>query len=183
LIPNDQSTSDFIITLAPGDGTQTLQVHSRLLFKHSRFFQNATKKEWTNGDDSKNISLPEDFFDTVKVFTDWLYSKNIDVKLYKAGGDTREKRAEEAEKVFVTLAEAYVFGEKYLAVGFKNAVMHTIFAAIKSSSWNLGPNSVKIIYDGTPSNSPLPRRIPGTSFTRGVDEDTTVTRPKHHIRS
>ncbi|KAJ6276550.1 hypothetical protein J3E71DRAFT_348035 [Bipolaris maydis] len=136
----DVDTSDPIITLTPGDGMQTLQVHSSLLFKHSKFFQNATKREWTNG---------------VKVLTDWLYSKNIDINLYKSGGDTREKRAEEAENVFITLAEAHAFGEKYLAVGFKNAVMHTIFEAIKSSSWNLGPGDVKIIYDGTPLNSPL----------------------------
>jgi hypothetical protein len=72
------------------------------------------------------------------------------IKLYDAGEDTREKVAREAEKVIVILADAYVFGEKIVDLIYNIAAMKTMLAAKESSKWNLGSNSINIIYKGTP---------------------------------
>ena len=56
------------------------------------------------------------------------------------------------------LAEAYVFGEKIIDTKY-NAVMETVLAAMDSSQWNPGPDSVGIIYRGTPFTSPLRRLV------------------------
>jgi NOL1/NOP2/fmu family ribosome biogenesis protein len=55
------------------------------------------------------------------------------IKLYNAGENIRRKASKEAEKVFVMLTEAYVLGGKILDVKYKNAVVRTVRAAIKSS--------------------------------------------------
>jgi hypothetical protein len=103
------------------------------------------------------IDLSDDSVKIVSDYIRWLYCDHMPVQLYKATQDTRAKKAEEAGKVFLTLAEAYVFGEKIVDAKYKNAVVKTVIAAIESSQWNLGPDSVNIIYKGTPPKSPLRR--------------------------
>lgn len=160
---NKARPSDTIIKLRvtkPAGDTETLNIHHGVLCKSSSFFRKAMKPEWIKLEEQVAIiDLPDDSVQTVSDYIRWLYSDNMGIKLYHAGGDTRERVAEEAEKVFVMLAKAYVFGEKIIDVKYKNAVAETMLAAIESSKWNLGPNSVDIIYKGTPSTSPIRRLI------------------------
>ncbi|KAF2447343.1 hypothetical protein P171DRAFT_340670, partial [Karstenula rhodostoma CBS 690.94] len=100
----------------------------------------------------------------------WLYSGNIPIKLYEAGEDAREKVAKEAEKVFVKLVEAYVFGEKIIDARYKNAVVKTVLAVKESSGWNLGPNSVGVIYNSTPSTSLLRRLVADSVVSLAHDD-------------
>ncbi|KAL5371983.1 hypothetical protein PMIN06_012600 [Paraphaeosphaeria minitans] len=131
------------------------------------------KPEWTGLRDCPNIiELPDDTVDTVSDYVKWLYAGSMPLTLYKAGAkDKREKVAEEAEKIFVLLAEAYVFGEKIVDTKYKNAVVRTVAAAQESSQWNMGPESVDIVYSGTPSGSPL-RRLIAASVARLAYDDT-----------
>jgi hypothetical protein len=48
--------------------------------------------------------------------------------------DERETEVEEAEMVFVLLAETYVVWEKILDVEYKNLVLRTIVAAMRSAT-------------------------------------------------
>ncbi|KAB2103192.1 hypothetical protein AG0111_0g8462 [Alternaria gaisen] len=105
------------------------------------------------------IDLPDDPVDVVSDYIKWLYYDTIPDKQYEAVANTREERAEEAEKVFVALAESYVFGEKIVDVRYKNAVLQTIIKAQNAFDWSMGPASVKIVYEGTPPKSPLRRLI------------------------
>ncbi|KAF5851405.1 hypothetical protein GGP41_004187 [Bipolaris sorokiniana] len=160
---NDMEPSDPIVKLKvtkPAGDTENLNVHRGVLCKSSGFFRRATKPEWTElREQPDTIDLPDDSVQTVSDYIRWLYSGNTSIKLYYVGEDKRERVAEEAEKVFVMLAEAYVFGEKIVDTKYKNAVMETMIAAIDSSKWNPGPPSVDIIYKGTPSTSPFRRLI------------------------
>jgi hypothetical protein len=118
------------------------------------------RPEWTKSREQADIiDILDDSVYTVTDYIKWLYFDNVPVELHKCGEDTRKKGAEEAEKVFVRLAEAYVFGEKILDAKYKNAVVRTVRTAIEISGWYLGPNSVHVIYNGTPSTSPLRRLI------------------------
>ena len=122
------------------------------------FFQNAVKPEWTTQREGV-VNLPKDSAKTVVDYIKWLYSDRMSIELYTSGGGTIEENAAEAEKVFVLLAEAYVFGEMIVDIKYKNAVMETVVAARAASGWNMGPESVTIAYEGTPPASPLRRFI------------------------
>ena len=162
-LTNQPRPSDSIVKLKVtkrNGETEILNVHRGVLCKNSKFFQSAMKPEWTNlREQPDTIDLPDDSPETVRDYVRWLYSGNLSIKLYKAGKDTVKKKAEKAEKVNVLLAEAYVFGEKIVDIKYKNKVMKTIVAARESAVWNMGPESVNIIYEGTPSESPLRRLI------------------------
>ncbi|KAF1979084.1 hypothetical protein BU23DRAFT_595528 [Bimuria novae-zelandiae CBS 107.79] len=158
------------VTKEAGD-TKALNVHLGVLCKSSGFFQRAMKPKWTELREQPDIiDLAGYSVQTVSDYIKWLYSDNIQIKLYHAGEGAREKVAGEAEKIFVMLAEAYVFGEEIIDAKYKNALVKTVLAAIKSFGWNLGPNSVDIIYKGTPSTSPLRRLIADSVANQAHDD-------------
>jgi hypothetical protein len=162
---NKGSPSDTIIRLlvpeTKGNLKQgILNVHLGMLCKSSLFFQRAVKPEWHGTEGALNsIPLADDVVGTVSDYIRWLYHGKIPINLHITGGDTREEKAEEMEKIHVLLAEAYVFGEKIMDVKYKNAVVEAMFAAKKVLDWSMGPESVSIAYEGTPSESPLRRLI------------------------
>ena len=159
-----------MVTKEAGD-TQALSIHRGVLCKSSTFFQRAMKPEWSELREHPNtIDLPDDSVQTVSDYIKWLYYDKMPIKLYNAGKDTPEKAAEEAEKVFVMLAEAYVYGEKIMDAKYKNVVVETILAGIQSSGWNLGPSSVDIIYKGTPSTSSLRRFVADSVAYKAYDD-------------
>jgi hypothetical protein len=171
----DSSPRDSIIKLVvprPTGETETLNVHQGVLCKHSEFFKRMMKPEWTSIRDSPNIiDLPDETANTVSDYVKWLYAGRMPLTLYNADdNDERGQVAEEAEKVFVMLAEAYVFGEKIVDVRYKNAIVRATAAARDSSKWNMGPESVGIVYDGTPPGSPL-RRMIAESLARLAHDD------------
>lgn len=67
--------------------------------------------------------------------------------------------AAEAEKVFVMLARADIFAEKVLDVNYRNAIFRTMAVAMKDSDLSMGPESVGVVYSGTPLGSLLRRLI------------------------
>lgn len=170
---NKASPSDTIITLKVGDptsNTEALHVHRGVLCKNSEFFQKALQPEWTKSREHPDvIDLPQDTVQAVSDYIRWLYSGRIPVQLRKAGEGT--ETAEEAESVYVLIAEAYVFGEKILDAKYKNTMMKTVLAAKDLYGWNLGPDSVDIIYKGTPSTS-LFRRLIANGVAREAFDDT-----------
>ena len=160
-VTNRCSPTDTIIQLVVpscAEETISLNVHRGVLCQSSAFFQNALKPEWTTQEE-RVIKLPEDSANTVIDYIKWLYYDEIETKLDEASVDTREKQAVAAEKAFCLLADAYVFGEKIIDLRYKEAVMKAIFATLKSYNWNMGPESVNVIYEGTPPGSPLRRFI------------------------
>jgi hypothetical protein len=134
------------------------------------------KPEWTDMQAGLNvIDLSDDPVDVVSDYIKWLYYDTIPNKQYEAVVNTREERAEEAEKVFVALSESYVFGEKIIDVRYKNAVLQTISTVQKSFDWSMGPESVKIVYEGTHPKSPLRRLIADRVAYSAYDDSSVGT--------
>lgn len=116
--------------------------------------------EWTKSKEQASIiDLLDDSVQTVSDYIKWLYSDKMPIKLHNAGEDTREKKAEEAQNVFVRLAEAYVFGERVVDTTYKNTTMRTVLAAIDVVRYYPGLKTIQIIYKGTPSTAPFRRLI------------------------
>ncbi|KAI4907236.1 hypothetical protein J4E90_009738 [Alternaria incomplexa] len=154
--------------------TVCLNVHRGVLCKSSAFFKNAIKLEWATQEENV-VNLPEDSANTVIDYIKWLYYDKIETQLEEASEDTREKKAVAAEKAYCLLADAYVFGEKIIDLQYKEAVMKAIFATLKSYNWNMGPESVNIIYEGTPPGSQLRRFIAERiAYEAFVDSDEGV---------
>ncbi|KAI2482156.1 Bacilysin biosynthesis oxidoreductase bacC [Pyrenophora tritici-repentis] len=96
--------------------------------------QDIAKATLYSREDPNVIDLYYNKLDTIHNYVRWLYNGIVPVQLYIADDDEdRETRAEEAEKVFVQLAYAYVFGERAFDSKYRNAVIKTIFAAKKYS--------------------------------------------------
>lgn len=57
-------------------------------------------------------------------------------------------------RLYVSLAEAYAFGEEIMDVKFKNAILDSMMAT--AMKWNTFPglDAVNLIYEGTTSKSP-----------------------------
>ncbi|CAI9627700.1 unnamed protein product [Alternaria burnsii] len=166
--------SDTIIQLVVARGvgdTERLNVHRGVLCKSSKFFQSAMKPEWTDMQAGPNvIDLSVDPVDIVSDYIKWLYCDNIPNKQYEAVADTYEEK----EKVFVALAKSYVFGEKIIDVRYKNAVLQAIFTAQRALHWYMGPESVKIVYEGTPPQSPLRRLVAENVAYVAIDDSKEI---------
>ncbi|KAH7552689.1 hypothetical protein BM1_08640 [Bipolaris maydis] len=149
----------------PTGGTVNLNVHQGVLCKTSEFFRKAIDlKQASLSKDLTSINLSDEDLDTVKKYIKWLYTNEFPIELYKSdqGMNDEEAKAADgdtAEKVFIFLAKAYVFGEQFRDTKYKNAVLRNMFKALKTCPWQPGPESVKVIYKGTPPNSPLRRLI------------------------
>lgn len=138
-----------------------LNVHRGNLSKSSEYFRNMLKPEWASmRDEANTIHLNDDCATTVKAYTTWLYTDTVPWDMDSIGRPRqREERAQEAEKVYIELAKAYVYGEKIMDTKYKNMVVEAIVYAISLFHWNMGSESVSIIYAGTPSGSPMRRLI------------------------
>lgn len=110
-------------------------VHYGVLRKSWEFFSAAMRPEWAREEEPPDtLTLPVNFLDIVSDYTIWLYSDKVPVQLYQQRKeDTREKAHEEAEKVFVQLARAYVFAEKVIDIKYKNGLGKVFIAAAANS--------------------------------------------------
>ncbi|KAF1846051.1 uncharacterized protein K460DRAFT_313111 [Cucurbitaria berberidis CBS 394.84] len=162
-----------LVVANTASGTEVLNVHQGVLCKSSGFFKRAMRPEWLDLRESPDtIELPDDPLNTVSDYIRWLYTATMPLKLYRMRDeDTREKIAEESEKVFILLAQAYVFGEKIIDAKYKNTVVKSVLEAKESAGWNMGPESVTIVYNGTPSGSPL-RRLIADNIARLAYDDS-----------
>jgi len=129
------------------------------------------KPEWANQkDDPKTLDLPEDSADIVTDYIKWLYLGEIPIGPGIANGVTDEKSSNEAERLFVPMTRAYVFGERIMDVKYKNAMFKAIFAAQDKYHLCMGTESVDIVYEGTPSGSPLRRLIAADIAHKAYDD-------------
>ncbi|KAI4657952.1 uncharacterized protein J4E78_006342 [Alternaria triticimaculans] len=167
--PKD-SIIQLIVPNCAGD-TERLQVHRGVLGKSSEFFRRAMKPEWTDRkEDSKTLDLPEDSANIVTDYIKWLYDGEIPIGSRAAHEATHDSSAGEAEKFLAQLARAYVFAERIMDVKYKNALFQAIYTAQNKFGLCMGNESVKIVYDGTPSGSPLRRLIAADVAHKAYDD-------------
>jgi len=115
------------------------------------------KPEWASlREDPNTIDLSGDSTDVVLLYVRWLYSEEVQVEISKLDLD-HEARCSAAEKAYIALSSAYVFGEKILDTKFKNAVLLKIHKTNEVFEWSPGPIPAAIVYEGTTEGSPLRR--------------------------
>ncbi|KAF2130101.1 hypothetical protein P153DRAFT_396431 [Dothidotthia symphoricarpi CBS 119687] len=168
---------DQIIKLLVGAfPTDILHVHEGVLCKSSIFLKNALKPEWAGQrDDPHTIDLSDERFETVKAYINWLYSSKSAVIPLEDKSIYAMLQNEEAQNLFISLAKAYVFGEKLQDIEYKNLVIKDMVVVWDALRWSPGPECTAIIYNGTSTGSPARRFLTDIiAYTAHYDPDEPV---------
>jgi hypothetical protein len=133
-------------------------------------------------EDPDTVDMCEDEAAMVKVYVNWLYSAQVPIDLYHPGdGESKETIAREAEKVYLTLVEAYTFGAKVLDIAFQNAILKTLIAAQSATKWQPGPESVNLSFSRFSASSPLCRLMADSIAYTAHDDGEKVPSWNTHI--
>jgi hypothetical protein len=111
-------------------------------------------------DEPDRIDMFHDAPQVAQLYTNWLYTGRLNVALHcRSTNDSWERTAVEAEKVFVVLAQAYVFGAKVLDTTYQNVVVKMFHEAKTAAGFNPGSECVSIVFDAVSAGNPLRRFI------------------------
>nr|POE98803.1 hypothetical protein CFP56_75354 [Quercus suber] len=153
-----------IITLSVGDAADPSKfyAHRSVLTQSSKFFQAALGQDWVENQ-NKCVTLPEDNFDSVKLYLNFMYTGHIP---YKRGVNHTDAENYSAACVaeLESLAYLYVFGEKYQDSKLKDAVIDAMVDMSQRGNgsgdgWHATGNAIDIIYRGTMQGSPMRRLL------------------------
>lgn len=168
--------------LRVGPNLEILSVHQSLLCKSSEFFKRVLKPEcamWR--EDPNTIDLPDDPVDAVLLYTRWLYHEVL-MELCAPEDQSDASRSFKSEKIFLSLATAYVFGETVMDPRFKNAVVLKFLEAIDVFNWLPGPTCAAIVYGGTAEGSSMRRLLSDIVACDARSHSSWVTEIKEYPR-
>ncbi|KAL8868199.1 MAG: hypothetical protein Q9174_005145, partial [Haloplaca sp. 1 TL-2023] len=140
-----------MITIFVGPDRYPFYVYKELVKKDAAFFKTALDGFFTEGK-TQEISLPEDYVQTFRVYQTWLQT-----------GELRYNFDEEG--LWLTLGKLWIFADKMCSPRFGNRIVDAIFDTLAQNKNESVPvpdvDTVHYIYDNTVKKSKL-RRI----FTR-----------------
>lgn len=97
------------------DEDEPVHIHQSLLSKSSEFFKRALKPEWASSrKDLDTIDLRDDLVEMVILYVRWLNEGELHIAMPPPKDDSDAERSTASSKVHMSLAEAYVFGEKIM---------------------------------------------------------------------
>ncbi|KAF1956607.1 hypothetical protein CC80DRAFT_388505, partial [Byssothecium circinans] len=161
---------DRIIKLAVGPNKTLLNIHEKILYSSSDFFKKALKPSRTSPyPEPDTVELPTDTVETVELYTNWLYFKNIPASR-KAHWFLRNHKVSE----FTALVQAFVFGEKVMDSQFKEAVLFNIEKIVtRDNSKFPSAEDMAVLYKGTPEGSPA-RHLMATFCANRAGADASL---------
>tara|TARA_R110002003_G_scaffold1679_3_gene23428 strand:- start:18259 stop:18936 length:678 start_codon:yes stop_codon:yes gene_type:complete len=112
-------------------GQETFHVHQNVLVSSSKFFQNAMKPVWRT-EPLKPVDLSDVDPETFKVYSQWLYTKQMTGKLSH-----------------LSLAKSYVLGERIMDETFQRTVVLAMINRF-NRAFHPGLSSIRTIYASTP---------------------------------
>ncbi len=108
-------------------GSQTFDVHTDLLTKHSDFFKAALHETWKEGQ-TRQVELQETDPEHFAIFKNFLYSGRIySSKEDDLAKDVIDHLGRSPDKEWNRLYHSWVLGEQLLSTPFKDAVTQAIF--------------------------------------------------------
>jgi hypothetical protein len=168
------SPCDPIIKLAVGDGPDIVHVHRGVLCKTSAFFNTALKSVWTSQrPDDQTLDMSTESLEYVRTYVRWAYTGHVQIPLHHHSPELPlEEHAKEAERVYIELAHALVFGEGVADTSYLNALILLIVEAWKVSEWSPGPEFATVLYDGTLPGHPARRLFTDMVFNVAHDDSS-----------
>ncbi|THX79949.1 hypothetical protein D6D05_04734 [Aureobasidium pullulans] len=146
-----------IVTVVVGSKKKSHSLHKDLLCFYSDYFRAAFNGSFKEATDGK-IELMDVEPEVFDIFQVWLYSRRV-------------QASQKPVLCYMTLAQLWVFGDKYQIPLLQNEVMDEIFARRARLKVFHTP-LVKLAYEQTPVGSPLRKAvIEIVGHTMGLQED------------
>ena len=132
---------------------RSLLVHASIICARSKFFQTAMNGRWLESDE-RSIKFEEDGPEIFSLYVHLLYKNWLPIM------DESNTKGDHIE--FVVLAKLFVLAEKLMDVTSKNIILSSMISKRRHKRENatgrayLVPrlDAVKLLYDGTPVQSP-----------------------------
>jgi len=137
-----------IITLRVenGNDSKDFVIHRNVITRRSAFIRDALKGEWKEAQ-TGIISLPDDDWDIVEMYQQWLYTGCL-TPIEDA--DSTSQTASD----YTMLVKAYIFGEKFWDPTYKDCVIDAVISLLLTTRL-FDPTISELVYTSTPPNSPL----------------------------
>jgi hypothetical protein len=117
--------------------------------------------------------MSTDSLKDVRTYVCWAYTGHVQIPLHNSRPKLPlEEHAKEAERVYIELAHAFVFGERVVDTSYANAIILHIIAALKASDWGPGPEFATILYDGTLPGNPARRLFTDMVFNMAHNDSS-----------
>ncbi|KAK4497222.1 hypothetical protein PRZ48_011672 [Zasmidium cellare] len=157
LVARNFDARDTIVEVSVGEPATIFHIHRSVLLRSSDFLQTKAKPEWSKGE--ATVNLPGHPSVAFNIYSKWLYSGSILSRTsFGLFGSAPKEDSE-----WACLAHAFALGEELMDTEFKDTIMDALRAKAQSyngeSIWPVAANVVRIIYDGTPAQSPARKFI------------------------
>lgn len=138
---------------------KTFFVHKSVLCKSSRFFQTATKPEWSP-QEHRPIDLTDEIPEIFQLYLQWLYTDKLSVKFRPVKKTNEEGEEWDAEQISLShLIGGYLLGEKLMDGQYQTAIIRTLIGWVMNEDTYPANFLVQWAYQGTTEGSPLRRLL------------------------
>ncbi|KAK5691275.1 hypothetical protein LTR17_025722 [Elasticomyces elasticus] len=141
-----------LIKVLVGLTEEVFLVHRPILCSSSGYFTARLKPEWSR-QSSDEIRLPDADHSAFNIYVNWLYMRGI----ARSSLDDDDEDAQSEE--WLNLADAFVLGDALVDSEFQASVLETLRfmsgSRQRKSFWAVATEVVAVIYDGTPTGSPV----------------------------
>lgn len=151
---------DVLFFLVGNESPQKFTIHESVIKPRSEFVRLALRGEWKEAND-RVITLPDDEPDVFSIYQEWLYSGLIHTR----GSEKGLENDPEHE----LLVKAFVLGEKIIDPEFKDCVLDAIIEKLREDKC-INLYLTKLVFDNTPSASPLRRLWMDTYYYFGTPQ-------------
>ncbi|KAK4495740.1 hypothetical protein PRZ48_013008 [Zasmidium cellare] len=171
-------TNNFVTIKATlDDETESFHVHEDIIKERSQYFRTAFDKKWAEGK-AREIEMQEDDPEIVSGYLEFIYRGSICSAPFSSDSEERNRAIQH-------LIRLYVFGEKIQDDEFCNSTLRTLVTRCSEkdstgSTWYPTGNSVRTLYDGTPTNSPARCFLVDMHLEHGEEEWLGEDAEHHH---
>ena len=150
-----------VATLVVGPESKEFSVHQHLLCESSDFFKAALEGQLQESA-STTVRLPEDKFEIIDYFVEWLYTQRSP-PFEAVGLTTTLSTREEANRQYEGVIELYEFAQRVICLELKKDVIDKMFTTFQTVSLQVGkrwfpiPKTINQLYETTTSTSPFRR--------------------------
>ncbi|KAK4960285.1 hypothetical protein LTR10_003179 [Elasticomyces elasticus] len=141
-----------LIKVLVGLTEEVFLIHRPILCSSSGYFTARLKPEWSR-QSSDEVRLPDADHSAFNIYVNWLYMRGIT----RSSLDDDDEDAQSEE--WLNLADAFVLGDALVDSEFQASVLETLRfmsgSRQRKSFWAVATEVVAVIYDGTPTGSPI----------------------------
>ncbi|KAF1358728.1 hypothetical protein EJ07DRAFT_156556 [Lizonia empirigonia] len=155
------AASNDVVVVEVGPELKRYTVHKDLLTYHSEYFLKALGGSWKEAQEGV-VSLKDADTRVFNLFVHWLYTKVLPDPV-SAGDDwdritKTEEDEDQPERIYI---DAYVFGDRYIALEFRRVIHETLDSRLKEYYlWGVDSiSSIATAYLSIPSHLPIRQQL------------------------